>query len=99
MLPSILIEGTRVPMAVSDKFWIILGTTPLSITACILFLFASLWYEMAQQQSAIIYLSFSLPEAMQAQSNGMAIFIFSYLGSGLPLHRLEIAQHPCLIKV
>jgi hypothetical protein len=54
---------------------------------------------MAQQQSATISFSWSLPEAMAVQSAGMACLIKSYFGSGLPLHRLLSAQQPCLMSV
>ena len=76
----------------------IVGTTPESITAWILFLLASEWYEIAQQQSDDIYLSWSLPVDIQRHNKGMAYFTKSYLGRGLPLHRLLIAQHPYLTK-
>ena len=54
---------------------------------------------MAQQQSAIISLSVSLPLAMLWQSTGMASLIRSYLGKGLPRHKLLNAQQPCLMRV
>lgn len=51
---------------------------------------------MAQQQSAIIYLSSICPFAIKEQSKGMASFILSVLGTGFPRQRLESAQAPCL---
>lgn len=57
---------------------------------------ASLLYEMAQQQSAIISLSVINYLAIKLQSKGIAYLTFSYLGNGLPLQRLERAHAPCL---
>lgn len=57
---------------------------------------ASLLYEMAQQQSAIISLSVMIYFAIKLQSKGIAYLTFSYFGNGFPLQRLERAHAPCL---
>ena len=36
---------------------------------------------------------------MAAHKTGIAYFIWSYLGNGLPLQRLDNAQQQCLINV
>jgi len=54
---------------------------------------------MAQQQSEIMSLSLSFYAAMAWQRMGMAYCTASYLGSGVPLHRLDKAQQQCLIWV
>ncbi len=53
---------------------------------------------MAQQQSDKISLSYIAPTLITLQSVVTAALTESYLGSGLPLHKLDSAQEPCLIR-
>ena len=85
------------PTAFSSRNLIILGTTPLSKTVSIFFLPPSLCQEIAQKQSCKIYLSVSLPLTMTWHSTGMANLMLSYLGRGLPRHKLDRAQQQRLM--
>ena len=99
MLPSIRIDGTKRGIVDSSRFLMILGITSESTTTWILFLFASEWEEIAQQQSARISLSVTLDLAIALHNTGIADLIRSYFGRGLPLQRLLRAQQPCLMSV
>ena len=67
------------------------------MTGILFFFLQSLWYDIAQQQSAIIYLSLIRLLAIKWHNNGIAYFIVSYFGNGLPLHKFDNAHAPCLI--
>ncbi len=51
---------------------------------------------MAQQQSAIIYLSVMYYLAIKLHKSGIVSLMFSYFGKGFPLQRFDSAQAPCL---
>jgi hypothetical protein len=78
------------------RWWIIFGNIPDSITVWIL-ITLSLWWKIAQKQSAKTYLSVSLPVATIWHKTGIANLTCWCLGRGLPRHKLEIAQQHVLI--
>lgn len=73
----------------------ILGIMPELIRTSIFPFLASLLYEIAQQQSAMISLSVMSSIAIKWQSKGIAYLTLSYLGNGFPRQRFERAQAPC----